>query len=497
MTTPWDEVMSAALVGTERRRFDVALLAGVVPPDQLEVDGAEASVLAAAAVLSACRRAGRLPDAPRRPPGAAAPPDDRPVAPAVAVQVLELLLDGHVTVAGGNAPLVGHWLAACAASGHRPPETLLIALLLLGTASVDLRPTVAAVGGPRGAWLAGHNPAWSWAAPPTPLADGGGDDLAARFATAGRAEREAVLEALRGSDPAGARALVASTWSSEAAADRVALLEMLAAGLGDDDEPFLEDALDDRAASVRAAAARLLERLPRSRRSARMAARARPLVRMEGRLRRRLAVDLPDEPDAAARRDGVGDRAEPGHGRRAWWLVQVVAGTPLAAWEEHLGTDPPEIVRLAAGEKELLDGLVRAVVAQGDRRWALALAAWSPRPAVLAVLDAGDATAVAGRALAAGAVPDAALAALLEACAGPWPDEFSSSVVRHCRTMAGRVAALVRPALPALARRLSPAVLPAVEEWIAGDDDESAFRRDLRGVAHALTIRRTIDEELR
>ena len=496
MTTVWDEVVSAALVGTERRRFDVALLAGVVPPDQLEVDGAEASVLAAAAVLASCRRAGRLPDAPRRPPGPAAPPDDRPVAPAVAVQVLELLLDGHVTVAGGNAALVGHWLAACAASGHRPPETLLVPLLLLGTATVDLRSTVAAVVGPRGAWLAGHNPAWSWTAPVAPLADGG-NDLDARFAIAGRAERAAVLDALRGSDPGRARALVASTWSSESAADRVALLEMLGAGLGDDDEPFLEDALDDRAASVRAAAARLLGRLPHSRRSARMAARARPLVRMEGRLRRRLAVDLPDEPDAAARRDGVDDRAEPGYGRRAWWLVQLVAGTPLAAWEEHLGTEPPEIVRLAAAETELLDGLARAVVAQGDRRWALALAARWPRPAVLAVLDAGDATAVAGRALAAGAVPDAALAALLEACAGPWPDEFSSRVVRHCRTMAGRVPALVRPVLPVLARRLSPAVLQAVEEWISEDDDESAFRRDLRTVAHALTIRRTIDEELR
>ena len=496
MTTGWDEVVSAALVGTERRRFDVRLLAGVVPGDQLDVDGTEASVLAAAAVLATYRRAGRLPDVPRRPPGPAAAADERPVASPVAVQVLELLLDGHVTVAGGNAALIGHWLAACAASGRRPPETLLVPLLLLGTALFELRSTVAAVVGSRGAWLAAHNPAWSWAAHAAPVVDAG-DDLEGRFTTAGRVERDALLRSLRGSDPARGRALVASTWSSESAADRAGLLEMLATGLGDDDEPFLEGALDDRAASVRAAAAQLLERLPRSRRSARMAARARPLVRIEGRLRRRLAVDLPDEPDAAARRDGVGDRAEPGYGRRAWWLVQVVAGTPLPAWEEHLGMEPPEIVRLAAGEKELLDGLARAVVAQGDRRWALALASRWPLPAVLAVLDAPDAMAVVGRALGNGAVVDAALADLLEACPGPWPDEFSSQVVRHCRTTAGRVPALVRPALPALARRLSPAVLPAVEQWIADDEDESAFRRDLRGVAHALGIRRTIDEELR
>src|SRR5206468_3036992 len=102
------------------------------------------------------------------------------------------------------------------------------------------------------------------------------DETTRRYATAGRADRLALLEAVRSSEPARGRDLLASTWARDPAADRAALVGLLAVSLSDDDEPFLEAALDDRSANVRQIAAELLARLPNSRRSARMAARLRP-----------------------------------------------------------------------------------------------------------------------------------------------------------------------------------------------------------------------------
>src|SRR5262249_56761837 len=102
-------------------------------------------------------------------------------------------------------------------------------------------------------------------------------------------------------EPERALALVKETWSGEKAPDRATIVEELATGLGPGDEPFLEAALDDRAKSVRAAAAMVLAALPSSRFATRMADRLRPPVATR---RGKLTVELPDDPDAAARRDG-------------------------------------------------------------------------------------------------------------------------------------------------------------------------------------------------
>src|SRR3954451_22178703 len=88
-------------------------------------------------------------------------------------------------------------------------------------------------------------------------------------------------------------------------------------------EPFLEAALDDRKAEVREQARRLLARLPESAFVARAADRARGVLRRGG---GRLAVTLPEPPDAGPRRDGLTGPPPPGGiGASAWHLFQVVA----------------------------------------------------------------------------------------------------------------------------------------------------------------------------
>src|SRR5262249_40509978 len=128
--------------------------------------------------------------------------------------------------------------------------------------------------------------------------------------TGRRAQRLAELQILRRDDPAAARALLASTWTSESGDDRADFLRTSALGLGPDDEAFLDAALDDRTPTVRQVAADLLARLPASAYRTRAIARADPLLHLRGRgLRRYVAVTLPEPLDPraqrAAERDGI------------------------------------------------------------------------------------------------------------------------------------------------------------------------------------------------
>ncbi|OLF11269.1 DUF5691 domain-containing protein [Actinophytocola xanthii] len=465
MSTPapdsWESLLGAAVVGTGRRAVPEGVLARLA---EVDADSPEATVLAAAAVLGAYRRAGWTPPPWHGTPDPPAEPDPRPLCSATAAQLLELLLDRGIQVDGGNELLVAHWSRACARAGTRPPAPLVLALLRLATTASGLREDVRTVTGPRGAWLARRNPRWSWAAP-VDLGDPA--EVDDRFATGTWAERLAVLAAVRRADPAAGRRLVERTWADEQAAARAGLVDALATGLSEADEPFLESALDDRAATVRAAAAALLDRLPGSRRAARMAERVRDLT-------------PPEELDAAARRDGVTDQREHGQGRSVSWLIQMLGAAPL-------GEVPAD---LAAARPELVLGWTRAALRQRNERWLAALAEVRPTPELLGALPPERATAVVARE----PTVDARFAGLLAACPGPWSPEFSREIVGRLRT--ARTEGTLTLAFQALARHLHHTALPQVEEWLeATPVDRRARRRTLRGLANALTIRRTIEQE--
>lgn len=454
----WDGLLGTAMVGTGRRGLPEDVLDGVA---LIEADGPEATVLSAAAVLGAYRRAGWTPPAWRGDLDQPAAPDERPVCSPAAAQVLELLLSRDIRVDGGNELLIGHWLRTCARAGQRPPARLVVVLLQLATTTRGLRAEVAEVVGPRGAWLAARNPRWAWAAPAA------AGDAERRFATGTWPERLAVLIALRRADPSAARALVEATWSDEQAAARAGLVDALATGLSDEDEPFLESTLDDRAVTVRAAAAALLDRLPNSRRAKRMAERVRDL-------------EPPDELDAAAKRDGITDQREHGHGRRASWLIQMLGAAPL-------GTVP---AGLATADSALIVGWTRAALRQRAEEWLVALAHARPTPELVAALPTAKAIEV----LELQSTVDARFAGLLAACPGPWPALFSAEIVDRLR--GAKTEGALTLAFSALARNLHHSALPAVESWIEDTPtDKRGRRRTLRSLAHALTIRQTIEQE--
>ncbi len=467
--TGWDELLGAALVGTARRGFTLDRL-GIEGADDVTAEGAEAQLLAAAAIAAGYRRAGWVPPVWRGTPAPPAEPDDRVECSPAAAQLLELLLNRTIRIDGGTDLIVLHWLTAARAAGQRPPHPMAVDLLRYGTTNTATRAVVRDVLGPRGAWLARFNTAWRWAATIPP------EDVVERFATATRADRLALLADLRAAEPDFARTLVEDTWDDEQAATRAGLLDTFHIGLSERDEPLLERALDDRAASVRAAAAAMLDRLPASARAARMAERATKLV--TGR-----TVELPDEPDAAARRDGVTDHREPGYGRAASWLIQILAATPLSTWDTDLIDDADQAV---------LTGWTKAALRQRNQEWLAALARHQPGPELIGALTPEVATEI----LAGQKKLDARFGGLLAAARGPWPAEFSAELINRMR--AQKAENVLQLAASALAEHLHPAALAAVEGWLLTlDTERKPARRVLRGLAHALTVRATIDQEFR
>jgi uncharacterized protein DUF5691 len=514
---PWEELVAAALLGVERR----------TPPG-----GSVRALLDAAAVETVRRRAGARPaTAVARPEPA--PEDTRPALPPAAAGRLTMLLAhraGGVSGRRGTTPDLGEllpqWLTAAVAHGYRPPHDRLPALLDAARARTDLRGPVLAFGGARARWLARLNPDWRFAlrhaadgsrsAAPVPEDAGAG-----RLWEEGLfAERVALLSGLRMRDPAAARALLASTWTTERAEDRLMFLDTLREGLSAADEEFLEQALSDRSRNVRATAAELLSALPGSALAARMAARARSCVGPDrsgdAAAASRIAVEAPLECDAAMRRDGVEPKPPAGRGARAWWLGQLVEAAPLATWTDRFGgRTPRQIVALPVADEwrqDLHAAWCRAAVRQRSVEWARALVGTPAAPTggeaadpvrLLAVLPARERAAWAARFVAAHGLSEAFR--ILGACAVPWPGPLGRAVVDALEiardagsypwSFSGVMGLAERCMDPAEADRLAPlAAHPDAEDVApgAGDYWSEAFQR----LVSTLTLRREMLAEL-
>jgi hypothetical protein len=450
--TAWDELVSTALVGTERRPVPEATAAG------LAVAGGDpaALLLDRAALLAAERRAGQV--ARRLAPLPPAPEERTPPAsPAAARRLARILAGDHLEV-------LPEWLEAAAARGVRPPADLLPDLLGLGRRDRSRRPAIAAVAGRRGRWLAGLNPEWAYLLAES---DPGGEPDPDAWELGDAGQRREHLARLRAADPDAARETLAASWRKETAADRADFVAVLAGGLSPADEPFLEAALDDRAATVREAAADLLARLPGSALGRRMAERATACLRVERRLRgARLVVEPPADCDQAMERDGVRGRPPKGTGERAWWLEQVLARTPLATWTGRLGAGPAEILRLRLDEwgPVVRAGWVRAALLQRDPDWAAALLAHEPSRELLLLLPPARRSAHAAR-LVGDASPNE-LGAMLVDLPRPWHGELAEAVLARLRK-AGKDDWRLRRVFRLAALRLSTDLFPHAAELLA------------------------------
>ncbi|KAB2974345.1 hypothetical protein F8R89_21560 [Streptomyces sp. SS1-1] len=444
----WEELVTAALLGTDRR----------TPPDGPPGQEAPVALLDRAAVETVRRRAGLRPARAADRPGPA-PEDPRPALPPAAARRLALLLADRPGAGGGrrgSAPdlmeLLPQWLAAANERGFAPPAQALPALLDAARGRTDLRPAALTFAGPRAVWLARLNPDWRFALRTAP---GGGTALPSLEDPAQVeqlwqeglfAERVALLAAIRAREPSAARELLTTTWATERAEDRLMFLDSLRAGLGPGDEPFLEQALGDRSRNVRSTAAELLSALPGSALAARMAVRAGACVAVDHTGDApTLTVEAPHECDAAMERDGVVAKAPAGRGERSWWFGQLVEAAPLDTWTGRLGgRTPEEIVALPVADDwqgELHAAWCRAAVRQRDATWARALlgspaapeaggpgaVSLAERAKLLATLDGGERSAWVAGFIATHGLSEAFQ--LLGVCAVPWSGPLGRAVV--------------------------------------------------------------------
>ncbi|MCB5911198.1 DUF5691 domain-containing protein [Streptomyces pinistramenti] len=463
-TPPWPELVSAALLGAERR----------TPPTAGRGGPTGAAGLLDAAALSTVRRRAALRPAPAGERPRRAPDDPRPPLPPAARRRLSLLLADRGGTGGsrrGTAPdlteLLPQWLTAAGEHGYRAPEALLPALLDAARGRTDLRPAALALAGPRARWLARLNDDWKFA-----LRGIGGDPGAAGADTAENpealqrlwdeglfAERIAVLAALRRRTPDAGRELLSRTWQAERAEDRLMFLDALRQGLSPADEAFLEQALSDRSRNVRATAAELLSALPGSALATRMAVRARSCVALDRTATPSasdapaapstptIVVEAPHECDAGMQRDGVVAKAPSGRGERSWWFGQLVEAAPLGGWAERFGGREPAAITalpVADGRRtELHDAWCRAAVRQRDAPWARALLGTPAAPLQGAETGAGGSSRDPAKLLAVLPEPERAqwvaefIAAhgladafrMLGVCAVPWAEPLGGAVV--------------------------------------------------------------------
>src|SRR5207302_4245750 len=172
-------------------------------------------------------------------------------------------------------------------------------------------------------------------------------------------------------------------------------------------------------------------------------------------------VAYPQQPDAAARRDGMTINGPRGLGPRAWWLVQLVGGAPLSFWSATTGMSPAALVDAEVPEAVLL-GWERAAERQRNPQWARPVFAKRHSPGLLTVLPPDEGASLATIITASPKISPSVIFGLLNAIEDRWPASLSRAAVERYR-QADPFS--VKMAAPLLATRLDPAVEPLVEQW--------------------------------
>ncbi|MFD5174459.1 DUF5691 domain-containing protein [Nocardia sp. NPDC058379] len=515
------ELVSVALLGTARRSADGVQLADAVTAVVPQRSGEPAvRLLDAAALQDLYLRGGRMPGtAPKPDP---APDDARPLLPRQAAERLSRLL-------AEKSAFLPEWFTAAAPFDYRLPDVLCVQALT-AAADVQLRGPLLRLAGRRGRWLAARNPAWSTlldsfpvdrverTAPEEVTGTPGAQDV---WLFGAPGERKDWLARLRHTDPAAALEVLGAAWAKESGPIKAELLALLADGSSLADEPLLERALDDRRGDVRRTAAGLLARLPGSALGQRMAALVSAWLRVDA--DGTVEVTVPAAVDAQARRDGITDGTDQATLR---WdtpdstlktLHQAIAATPLTAWEPLVGATGAATATAALTltlppryAKAIVDGWVDAALAQRDTTWARALFA-NATPTEQAVLRRRelftllDATDRIEHVLDLDAHQLTELHAILPGLDHPWPRPVADHVVRllgeRARTTSRQAHAnagvYADRALITAAGVHLPVDLAERVTALADSTDDPAWQQAFHRLAHHLTDRATMLEELR
>lgn len=529
-----DNLTRLALTGTARQPS--ATIRSELPIDPLlepvAAESPERRLLLAAGATALYRSAGQQPS-PASTPGSASAVEARPPCSAkVARLLVDLVRAKQIDLAAEAAQLLDK-------AGRRAPHDILP--VLLDVSDADLRKALRPILGERGRWLAPFNSDWLWAVNridevPTSLSD-----LDTAWNEGTLAARVAVLTRLHELQPVRARDWLSQVWPKEKAEPRSQLLEAFGTNLSADDESFLEGILDDRSMAVRIAAARLLARIPGSRLSQRMIARADAMLAYEapkagmlsklkalaGAAGGKLIVTPPQAIDAAWERDGVPAKAPQGIGQRAYWLRLVLSLVPLPHWQQRFAV-APDVLLSAARSTEwweaIIGGWTEAAEMFAGSDWRIALwnvwvdllgdndpkagpqrqAAAVRLPTILAVLPRRDAEACVKDALESSLpIGNTIFVECLRRLGKPWRAELAGQCLARLRQEAGAAAtaprALAAAVLPVAARAIPPECFAqALAPWpqLAGEHyTDKVWIREIANFIETVQLRKTLIEE--
>ncbi len=352
----WNELVNAALLGTDRRAVPLAELPDDIRQPLANQSGVspEKTLLRAAALSVNYGRAGAEPSALPLPALPPCPPETRHYAPETAVKLLRELLDEQIH---GTQLLVLLLEKLREQNVIVPPDWLIPLLEKAETAKMtEVIEPIADLIGERGRWLAAQNPAWAIVLPA---------DLDALWQHGTKDERNMVISYLRQTDPARAVQLLESVWEQESVQQQRSWMYEFMNGLGPADEPFLTRIwqnlhdLNTRKTTQQAIfqdAACYLLRLPGSALHQTIRERLRRYVTTRksllGRLTGQEAVTmtLPNQDDdffnpATMTQYGLETNADlTGAGRIRHWFFQCLAAMPPATWQELWQVDEENLV---------------------------------------------------------------------------------------------------------------------------------------------------------
>lgn len=148
----WSALVAAFTLGTERRPF--------APPEgfpaRIDATDPARALLDSAAIMAQYRGAGALPPADSHALPTQADPDDKPLPPPAAIDVLGWLIQQR------ELHSLPEWATLCEIAACRTPDEYLPEVLQYGSNLLAVRPYFFKVLGKRGNWLAGRNDFWGW-----------------------------------------------------------------------------------------------------------------------------------------------------------------------------------------------------------------------------------------------------------------------------------------------------------------------------------------------
>jgi hypothetical protein len=232
----WNDLVTTALLGTDKQMFDESLLPESIRAVVQKTDkkDKEALFYTTAALAHQYYKAGSLPQKIDLLAPAPCEPESQPYVSTAAITLLRKILEQEKD----NQELLDAWLSGCIRKGWVVVPDRLVELLDIGLNSKHkyLQPKIKAVAGKRGQWLVQFYSEWKYLQDP---------DYLLLWEDGSTAERKTALQALRQSNPAQARELLAKSWAQESAKTRLELLPVLEIHLNPDDETFLTQVLEE------------------------------------------------------------------------------------------------------------------------------------------------------------------------------------------------------------------------------------------------------------